>query len=225
MSQSTPQETGALSAQIQQTRDGFSARASDDIKRIYEAGVDDVLAQGVLDRAVNGGDQAPTFVLPNAQGEEVLLSRLLDKGPVIIVWYRGGWCPYCNLTLRAYQERLSEISALGATLVAISPETPDKASDTVEKSDLAFEVLSDVGNRVARSYGVVFDLTAEVHENYNANFALDAWNTDDSGQLPLAATYVIDATGKVTYAFLHHDYRERAEPTDVLAALRQAVGE
>ncbi len=213
-------ENRPLQTQIDEHKAGFAARASDEKKVLYQDGIDDVVRQGVLDGAVNVGDTAPGFTLPNASGTDVTLGSLLAQGPVIVLWYRGGWCPYCNLTLRAYQERLDEINALGATLVAISPELPDNALSTKEKNALKFEVLTDVNNRVAKRYGVVFDLTEGVHESYNTSFGLDAHNGQSSGELPLGATYVIDTDGRVTYAFLHEDYRERAEPSEVLDALR-----
>lgn len=197
----------------------FAAKASDDVKKLYQDGIDDVVRQGAVEAAKNVGDTAPAFELPNAVGETVSLASLRADGPVVLVWYRGGWCPYCNLTLRAFQEALPRISGLGATLVAVSPERPDNALSTKEKNELAFEVLTDAGNGVAREYGVVFDLTDGVHENYNANFKLDEWNGQDSGELPLAATYVIDREGVIRWAFLDADYRARAEPADVLAAL------
>ena len=119
---------------------------------------------------------------------------------------------------------MDEITGLGATLVAISPELPDNALSTKEKGALEYEVLTDLDNRVAREYGVVFDLTEDVHRRYNELFGFDDHNGQASGELPLSATYVIDTDGTVTYAFLHHDYRERAEPSEVIDALRTTVG-
>ena len=217
-------ENASLQTQIDEYKAGFASRADQEMKASFQDGIDDVLRQGVLDRATGVGDVAPSFVLPNASGSDVALASLLAEGPVIVVWYRGGWCPYCNLTLRAYQERLDEITGLGATLVAISSELPDKALSTREKNELAFEVLTDEDNRVAKEYGVVFDLTEDVHRRYNELFGVDGHNGQASGELPLAATYVIDTDGRVTYAFLHHDYRERAEPQEVVDGLRETVG-
>ena len=217
-------ENASLQTKIDDYKAGFASRADQEMKDSFQDGIDDVLRQGVLDRATNVGDTAPAFVLPNASGKSVALGSLLADGPVIVVWYRGGWCPYCNLTLRAYQERLDEITGLGATLVAISPELPDNALSTKEKGALEYEVLTDLDNRVAREYGVVFDLTEDVHRRYNELFGFDDHNGQASGELPLSATYVIDTDGTVTYAFLHHDYRERAEPSEVIDALRTTVG-
>mgnify|MGYP001795873953 CR=1 FL=1 len=198
----------------------YQQNADDETKRIYKAGIDAVARSGVLEAAKNVGDAAPAFYLPDADGSNVALASLLEQGPVVLVWYRGGWCPYCNFTLRAFAEILPEIEAEGGQFVAVSPELPDKTAETVKENGLDFTVLSDVGNTVAESYGVVFSLTPEVHAKYNAAFGFDAHNGQDSGKLPLAATYVIGTDGLIRFAFLDADYTKRAEPAAVLSALR-----
>jgi peroxiredoxin len=180
---------------------------------------------GIVEEAVNVGDRAPDFTLPDATGEQVSLSTLLEKGPVVLVWYRGGWCPYCNMHLRAMQEALDAFGDHGATMVAVSPELPGRSLRTVGKNELAFPVLTDAGNRVAREYGLVFTLTDAVAERYRESFDMTAWYGNDANELPLAATYVIDRGGVVRYAFLDADYRNRAEPGDVLDALETLEGE
>ena len=111
--------------------------------------------------ALRSGDRAPNFELPNAQGERVRLDSLLERGPVVLVFYRGAWCPYCNTQLRGLQEVLGDIHSLGATLVAVSPQRPDASAAFVEDAGLGFEVLSDVDSYVASDYGVTFELSAE----------------------------------------------------------------
>ena len=218
---SLPTAGRPLTAELEARKAGFEQRASDEIKTLYADGIQAVVDAGVIEGAKKMGDEAPGFTLTNQNGEEVSLSALLEQGPVVLMWYRGGWCPYCNLTLRAYQERLEDIRAHGATLVALTPELPDKSMSTAEKEGLGFEVLSDVGNEVAREYGVVFKLTEGVQANYEQAFGLSTYNGDESGELPLAATYVIDQDGTIRWAFLDADYRNRAEPADVIAALER----
>jgi len=213
-------ETNTLREQLNVRYEGYLASADDEKKRIYREGIEAVASSGVLERAKNIGDRAPDFTLPNADGDDARLRDLLAGGPVVIVWYRGGWCPYCNLTLEAYHKALPEIEAQGATLVAISPELPDRAVATMNQNELDFLVLSDVGNRVARDYGVVFTLTDQVHEIYNRAFGFDNHNGESTGELPLATTYVIDRDGVIRYAFLDPDYTKRAEPGEVVEALR-----
>lgn len=163
---------------------------------------------------------APDFSLQNAIGKKVNLKDYLKKGPVVLVWYRGGWCPYCNITLSRLQEELPNFNAEGANLLALTPEMPDKSISTKEKNHLDFEVLSDVGNNVGREYGIIFKLTPEVAKIYNENFDLNANNGDNTNELPLAATYVIDKEGIIRYAFLDADYRKRAEPKAIIEALK-----
>ncbi|TBV26917.1 AhpC/TSA family protein [Meridianimaribacter sp. CL38] len=217
MEEPTPTQTEALEAR----KSNFSKQADDKTKAIYKDGLDAVLESGILDNAKQVGDAAPTFTLKNAVGTEVALQDYLAKGPVVLVWYRGGWCPYCNINLRYLQEELPNIKAQGANLLAITPELPDQSISTSEKNHLEFEVLSDIGNGVAKEYGVVFKLTDEVAKIYNQKFDLNKHNGDDSNELPLAATYIIDTDGTIRYAFLDSDYRKRAEPSDLTAFLKQ----
>ncbi|NNN00732.1 MAG: AhpC/TSA family protein [Acidimicrobiaceae bacterium] len=175
---------------------------------------------GLVEKSLAIGALAPDFVLPDVNGDQVKLSSLLDAGPVVLVFYRGGWCPYCSMELRALQARLGEITSAGATLVAVSPQTPDSSMSTVEKLELAYPVLSDVGNIVARSFGLVFSLPEDLREVYSG-FGLDlpAANGDDTFELPIPATYIIDSSGKVVWRFADADYTKRADPNDVTAAL------
>ncbi len=215
-----PAERRTLAATLDERQAEFAQRADDDVKALYADGIQSVRDQAAVERAKDVGDRAPGFTLLDHGYRPVSLSGLLEDGPVVLLWYRGGWCPYCNLTLAAYQDHLDEINAQGATLVALSPEVPDRSLSTKEKNELDFVVLSDTNNAVARQYGVVFALTPGVHERYNEAFEFDSYNGNSSGELPLAATYVIDRDGIIRWAFLDADYRERAEPADVVAALR-----
>lgn len=199
----------------------FEAKADPEKMRIYAEGIEAVRASGILEAARQVGDTAPDFTLNNATGQPVRLYEVLKNGPVIITWYRGGWCPYCNLTLHRLQEELPSFRAAGATLLALTPELPDSSMSTAEKHALAFDVLSDTGNGVARDFGVVFRLTPEVAAAYQQGFDLHGYNGDASDELPLAATYVIGTDGVITYAFLHPDYRNRAEPKDILEAVQR----
>ena len=208
-----------LASALDQRKNEFSLKADERKKRVYSEGIQAVSASGILDQAKKMGDQAVDFELENALGDPVRLSDYLEKGPVILTWYRGGWCPYCNLTLRHMQKALPGFRTQGANLIALTPELPDKSLSTAQKHELEFEVLSDVGNQVARQYGIVFKLTDEVAEIYQQSFDILEYNGDDSQELPLAATYIINPRGKIVYAFLDADYRNRAEPTDILNAL------
>jgi peroxiredoxin len=206
--------------ELEEFREKASKNAPADRLRVYEQGIEEVRKSGVIAKALRVGDRAPDFELPNAAGKEVKLSELIARGPVVLTWYRGGWCPYCNIALRGFHKSLPEIQAAGATLVALSPEMPDKSMSTAEKNHLDFEVLSDRGNKVAHAFGVAYRIPKVVADQFKGRLDLAKYNGDDSGELPLGATYVIDRDGVIRYAFVDADYRKRAEPSDVIAALR-----
>lgn len=181
------------------------------------------LAQsGLVERALRAGGRAPDFVLADATGRMVDSKHLRSRGPLILSFYRGAWCPYCNLELQAWQRHLPELERLGATLVAISPQTPDASLTLAQKHALAYPVLSDPGHRVARQFGIVFTLDDSLRPVYEA-FGVDllAHNGDSSFELPVPATYLIDRDATVIDAWVDVDYRKRAEPSLVLARLRE----
>lgn len=201
-------------------RNASTKKYSEERNMINAAGVEDVRNSGILGKALNVGDIAPDFTLSNVQNQPVSLYNELANGPVILVWYRGGWCPYCNITLHYLQEKLPEFKKAGATLIALTPELPDNSLSTTEKNNLAFNVLSDLGNKVGKEFGVVFELTAEISSIYEASFGLNNTNGDDSNELPLAATYVIDTDKTIKYAFLDADHKKRADPEEILKTLK-----
>lgn len=214
-------ETSNIQTQaLDKRKDNFSKKADEKTKIIYQRGLDAITESDILATAKNIGDIAPNFILKNALGKEVSLQKHLENGPVVLVWYRGGWCPYCNINLRFLQEELPNIKAQGATLLALTPELPDQSINTAEKHQLDFEILSDIHNKVAKDYGVVFKLTDEVAKIYNEKFGLNNYNGDKSNELPLAVTYIINTDGKIVYAFLDADYRKRAEPSDITNFLK-----
>ncbi len=166
------------------------------------------------------GDRAPDFELPNALGKNIRLGDRLQQGAVILTFYRGGWCPYCNLELRAYQRILHQIQAAGASLMAISPQTPDESLSTSEKNQLDFDVLNDQGSKVAQAYNIAFELPDELKALYTQfSHALPDINGTSDWQLPIPATFVIAPNGKILLAHIDTDYRSRLEPSEALAAI------
>jgi len=168
------------------------------------------------------GDKAPDFSLSNATDQTVRLSRLLKKGKVVLAFYRGSWCPYCNLQLAHYQNSLSDIHALGAELVAISSQTPDESLNIKEKNELNFEVLSDNGNIVARKYTTIFkNADAPVNTMTELGFDFDAHYSDDSRELPIPAVFIIEKDATVSFAkSAGGDYRNRVEALEIINALK-----
>jgi peroxiredoxin len=182
----------------------------------------ELMAKNLEDRALKQGDTIPAFTLPDATGTQVSSEQLLMDGPIVISFYRGGWCPYCNLELKALQNILPEIKALNAQLVAISPELPDHSLATKEKHTLEFSVLSDQGNQVARSFGLVFELDKELAPMFKDKFNWDliAINGTEKVELPIPATYVVGKAGVAQFAFVNSDYSQRAEPELILNVLQ-----
>jgi peroxiredoxin len=171
------------------------------------------------------GAFAPDLTLPDALNRPVSLAALWRKGPLVLIFYRGGWCPYCNLELRAWQHQLAALKALGANLVAVSPQTPDNSLSTAEKNELAFSVLSDSALEVATAFGVAFELPPELIELYGrVGNDLPVLNGNGRWALPLPATYAVDAEGRIVFAHVEADYRRRAEPAEVLAVLEELSG-
>jgi len=210
-----------LSKQLEEYRAGWMQRVPPDRRAIMERHIQHLTETGFAQRAKQVGDLAPAIVLPDARGKTFDIARLLVKGPVVVTFYRGGWCPYCNLELKAYQNALPRIIAIGASLVAISPEKPDDTVSTAEKNALTFPVLSDAGQSVGKAFGIVYNFTDELRAAYDGfNLDIPAKNgIPDEWALPLSATYVIGVNGVILFADIGVDYRHRADPLGVLNIL------
>ena len=211
----------SLQTDIEQYKAGFVEKVPVDVRELMMQATKDLADSGIVEKAPKVGEQLPSFTLTNQLNEQISLESLTAKGPVIVTFYRGGWCPYCNLELAAYQQALSEIEAAGAILVAITPELPDASLSTAEKNALKYQVLSDVDATYANELNLVFSLPEELRPIY-LSFGIDIEKHNGPGQygLPLAATYVLDQSGKITSAFVDADYTKRQEPSEVVAALK-----
>lgn len=202
-------------------RSGWESRVGDQIARLIAGDIEDLRGSGILDHAAKAGQVLPvTANLVDQHNAAFNLARLVASKPVIITFYRGGWCPYCNLELRAYQALLADIHATGAELVAVTPELPDHSLTTAEKNDLSFTVLSDVGGAFSSALGIRFTLSEKVQPFYEkAGHALPERNGDGIWALPMPATFVVERGGLITDAFIEPDYRKRLDPKDAVAAL------
>lgn len=213
---------------LQEQIDRFDALGApyvpEEMAKQVKSHIEHLVTSGAAELALKEGEQAPDFTLPDALGQPVTLSQLLTQGPVIIIFYRGQWCPYCNLELRAYQKALTQAQELGAALVAISPQTPDHSLSTMEKQGLAFAVLSDVGNQVARQFGLVFTLDEAARALYAQIGAdLPAYNGDDTWELPMTGTFLVDQAGTVRLASVDPNFTHRLDPSVVIARLKELL--
>jgi len=175
---------------------------------------------GQAQRARKAGDVAPDFTLNDPEGKEVSSRDLLAKGPLVLSFYRGVWCPYCNLELQALQEALPDITARGASLVAISPQTAANSRKSQRDNKLSFPILSDVKSEVANAFGIRFalpDYLVELYKGFGNNLSLT--NDDPSWVLPMPARYVIGTDGIIAYSEVNPDYTHRPDPSELLPVL------
>ena len=203
----------SLTSQLSEVFEGFQKKAPQNVQNVIQASVSDLQKSFPSRTPIRTGSLLPDFALANATGRTVTKQQLLAKGPILISFYRGEWCPFCSLELVALQKRMDDFQSRGVQIVAISPQLANGSLTTVEKHSLKFEVLSDVGNHFARELGIVWKQPESLRPLF-ANFGhdLNARNGDDSFGVPIPATLLVDRSGVVRNIFLDPDYKKRLEP-------------
>jgi peroxiredoxin len=182
----------------------------------------ELIDSGAAGRALKAGDKAPLFTLKDPEGHSVSSASLLADGPLIISFYRGVWCPYCNMELQALEAARPEFERLGAKLVAISPQTPVNSRKSVRQNNLGFLILSDANNDVATAFGLKFALPDYLIELYKSlKNELPAFNGDPSWTLPMPGRFVVAPDRTIVYAEVNPDYTVRPEPDAMLQALNK----
>jgi peroxiredoxin len=210
---------------LQDKLDAFKAdfegkKAPPEVVAVMHKATADLIASGQAARTLKVGARAPIFALPNAHGELVRSADLLARGPLALTFYRGIWCPYCNMDLQAIEAAAEEIRALGASLVAISPQTAPNRRKSERENALSFPILSDHGNSVANEFGLRFRLPDDLIAVYKGfGNDLTVGNGEDSWTLPMPARYVIGTDGVIAYAEVNPDYTRRPDPSELLPAL------
>ncbi len=186
----------------------------------------EVTAADAAKNALNVGAKMPSFSLKDSSGKTVKSKDLLKQGNIVLVFYRGAWCPYCNTYLRKLQQNLTQIKENGGQLVAVSVENPDNSMKVSDKNKLEFTVLSDANLDVARKFGIVYQLDTKTDEKYK-EYGIDLVKQNGTAkpELPLSATYIINKKGEIIYAFLEPDYTKRAEPAVIIETLKKAKGD
>ena len=179
-----------------------------------------VSADDAAKNALNVGAKMPSFSLKDSNGKTIESVDLLKQANLVVVFYRGSWCPFCNLYLQSLQKNLAQIKAAGGNLVAVSVENPDNSLSVAKKNELAFTVLSDPNLTVARKFGIVYQMPKKTDELYKSK-GLDVakHNAMDKAELPLSATYIVNQKGEIVYAFLESDYKKRAAPETIIETL------
>lgn len=212
-----------LQEEIKKYQENFKQKVPQDIQEIMLKATKKLQEQKLSKNALKVGDSVIGFKLKNANYQEICLEEQLKKNDFIVLnFYRGQWCPYCNLELQALQKISMQLKALNTKIIAISPQTPDTSLSTKEKNELDFEVLSDEFNKVAKEYGLVFSLAEELRPIYKS-FGIDiiSANNEDSFELPMPATFVINKNKKVIYSFVDEDYTKRSEPQIILDIIQK----
>jgi peroxiredoxin len=186
--------------------------------------IEQLIAEKIVSSILPVGAKVDDFTLPDSDGHEVTLSEVLKSGLAVIVFYRGAWCPYCNLHLMRFQQHIEQFRTLGATLIAISPQSPDPSATVQRSNGLGFPVLSDLGSHVARQFGVAYTEPAEMarlHEEFGVH--LRDFNGGENETLPIPATFIIDRDGRIQWVSADFDYTHRSEPSEVLATVQKLV--
>jgi peroxiredoxin len=209
-----------LNQQLDQLTAKLRAMVPAERLAVVDLAAEELIHSGLASRALKADDRAPSFELPDGDGMLWRSEDLLRSGPLAIVFYRGRWCAYCNAQLSALQEIHPWIAEAGASLIAISPQTQKHSYMTRDMHKLRFPVLSDAGNHVARKFGLVYRLSPELQAMYESIMTkLPGYNGDQSWELPLAATYVVQPDGKIVWARVDADWRQRPEPEELLRVL------
>lgn len=210
-----------LTRKLELMKAASSGRISPEKKKIMDEAAEELRASRLIRKALKVGGLMPDFSLPDSSGKTVRLRDLLKGGPVILAFYRGSWCPYCNAQLASYQEHLGAFKAKGARLIGVTPEKPDLTALMQEGKKLEFTILTDAGNKLAKQLGLVFGVPEELKKLY-LQFGIDLEKSQGNPdwELPVPATYVVAKDGRIIYAFVDPDYTHRADPGDILKALK-----
>ena len=211
----------SLFADLESYKKEFLAKAPIDKVSIMQRADLELAESDIISNVLSVGDRVENFTLADVTGKKIDLYSTLEQGPVVLVFYRGGWCPYCNLELRAYQRLLDQFREKGVHIIAISPQTVEASQSTQEKNTLSYPVLSDPELKVSDQFGLVHRLPKYLGELYK-EFGIEAGNhyVDDSWRLPLPATFIVSQKGLVLERFVETDYKLRMEPKDVLYRIK-----
>jgi peroxiredoxin len=210
-----------ISDQSEQLKAAAAEHLPPEVLEVFDRSIQELLDQGIPTKTIKAGDTLDPFTLDDATGTPVSLDQIIERGPAVIVFYRGGWCPYCNLALRTYQqELLPQLGAFGARLVAISPQSPDESLSTVGKASLEFTVLSDPGSRLADRIGIAFEQADEVlAAQRKLGLDLTTVNAEGAVRLPRPTVLIVDRDRTVRFIDVQPDYTARTEVADIVAAL------
>jgi len=210
-----------IASKVGDFNQGFTAQIGPELSAVFAGEQADLRADGVPDGVVAAGGAAPDGPLVTPTGTATSLAAVRGDAPTVLVFYRGAWCPYCNITLRTYQqELLPALQERGVRLVAVSPQTPEGAEQSIANGELAFPVLTDPENVLAARFGIVTAPSAGARAAHTQlGFDVADSNADDTAAIPFPSVFVIDGTGTVRFADVHVDYTTRTEVDEVLTTV------
>ncbi|WP_144876986.1 peroxiredoxin-like family protein [Microbacterium sp. 1.5R] len=213
--------TQTIATQVDEFNAGFTAQIGPELSAVFDHEQQALNAAGVPDGVVAVGDRLPAADLTTTAGDSVPLRDVLDGSAAVLVFYRGAWCPYCNITLKSYQrDLLPALTSRGVKLVAVSPQTPTGSEQAITNGDLEFPVLSDPGNVLSRALGIVTEPSADARAAHTRlGFDVADSNADATGDIPFPTVLVVDDAGTVVFADIHVDYTTRTEIADILDAV------
>ncbi|MGL4655079.1 MAG: peroxiredoxin-like family protein [Sarcina sp.] len=214
----TTKDLRSLTEKLAEVAENSKGKMPSEVLTEFSRATEELKASEIEKKALKVCDKAPSFKLNNGYGKEVDTAKLLENGPLVINFYRGKWCPYCNLELQEYMMNIDKIKELGANFIAVSPELPDESLS----DEMPFDVLSDLGSKVAKEFNLVFEVDEKVNEIYKGfGIDLEKSNGVAGTELPMPATYVIDRNGEIVLAFANADYTKRLDVQDVLDKLAE----
>jgi peroxiredoxin len=210
----------SLAKQIESLNNELSQQIPQEVSEVFEKSINDLKTQNIENKSIQIGDILTPFSLPNTKNQLIHSKDVLKKGKMILAFYRGSWCPYCNLELRALQNNIAKITDNNVSLLAVSPQSPDHNMALTEKHELTFEVLTDENNKLAKQLGISFKLQEFAIPTYQAiGINLEDFNQDDENTLPVPAVFVVDTDGVVIYKFVDTDYRNRLNIDELIQSL------
>lgn len=213
-----------LQEELKQMKDATMTRMPQSVIQVFKNSILNIKQQQLKQNSLQKGDYIKDTILTDLKGNNVLLSSFIQNDYLILNFYRGGWCPYCNMELRAYEKLSPKFKKLNIDIIGISAELPSFTNETTLKNAISFPVVTDKNAQLMKKIGLIFQLDEASKKEYD-NFGLDLskFHGNIHNELPVPAIYVVDKTMKIIYTHFNEDYMSRLEPTDLLKTLHNNI--